>query len=260
MGEAARLAPDPAITSLLNPVPAEQARLLLAQGDVVAAGRWVREHGLGADDELAYPREAEYLVLARVLVAEGLPGGALALLERMHAAAVDQGRTGCVIETRALQALALAANGEEGRALSALAEALTLGYPEGYVRVFADEGEPMRALLGRLASGQRTQHSAARGIPAGYLARIRQAFDLGPTEPLTATAAAAAPGLPDPLTSREREVLALLAQGRSNRDIAAELVVTLDTVKRHVSHILAKLGAVNRTEAVARARELNLIP
>lgn len=245
MGGAARLAPDPAIASLLNPVPAEQARLLLAQGDVVAAGRWVRERGLGADDELAYPKEAEYLVLARVLVAEGLPGRALALLERMHAAAADQGRAGCVIETRALQALALAANGEEGRALSALAEALTLGYPEGYVRVFADEGEPMRALLARLASGQRTQHSAARGIPAGYLARIRRAFDLRPAEPQTATAAA--PGLPDPLTSRERQVLALLVQGRSNRDIAAELVVTLDTVKRHVSHILAKLGAVNQT-------------
>jgi LuxR family maltose regulon positive regulatory protein len=73
-------------------------------------------------------------------------------------------------------------------------------------------------------------------------------------------AAAAAAGVPDPLTSRERQVLALLAQGRANRDIAAELVVTPDTVKRHVSHILAKLGAVNRTEAVARARELNLIP
>jgi LuxR family maltose regulon positive regulatory protein len=257
MGEAARLAPDPAITSLLNPVPAERARLLLAQGDVAAAGHWVRERGLGADDELAYPREAEYLVLARVLVAEGFPSRALALLERMHAAAVDQGRTGCVIETRALQAVALAASGEDDRAMSTLAEALTLGQPEGYVRVFADEGEPMRALLGRLASGQRTQRNAAHGIPAGYLARIRRAFDPKPAEPETA---ATVQGLPDPLTSREQQVLGLLAQGRANRDIAAELVVTLDTVKRHVSHILAKLGAVNRTEAVVRARELNLIP
>ena len=98
--------------------------------------------------------------------------------------------------------------------LLALTEALTLGYPEGYVRVFADEGAPMRAL----------------------------------------------PGLVEPLTSREQQVLRLLAVGRANRDIAAELVVTLDTVKRHVTHILAKLGAVNRTEAVARARELNLLP
>jgi uncharacterized protein (DUF427 family)/DNA-binding CsgD family transcriptional regulator len=72
-------------------------------------------------------------------------------------------------------------------------------------------------------------------------------------------ATSALPSLVDPLTSREQEVLGLLAQGRANRDIAGELVVTIDTVKRHVSHILAKLGAVNRTEAAVRARELNLI-
>jgi LuxR family maltose regulon positive regulatory protein len=264
MGEAARLAPDPGITSLLNPVPAEQARLLLAQGDVAAAGRWVQERGLSADDELAYPREAEYLVLARVLVAQGLPGRALGLLERMHAAAAGQGRVGCVIETGTLQALALAATGAEDRAISVLAAALTLGHPEGYVRVFADEGEPMRTLLGRLASGQRVRHDAAGDIPAGYLARIRRALDPKPPESQAAATGVPGlpglPGLPDPLTSREREVLGLLAQGRANKDIAAELVVTLDTVKRHVSHILAKLGATNRTEAVARARELNLIP
>ena len=267
MGEAAQLAPDPGITSLLNPVPAERARLLLAQGDVAAADRWVQERGLSADDELAYPREAEYLVLARVLVAQGLPGPALALLERMHAAAAGQGRVGCVIETGTLQALALAANGEDDRAIGVLAVTLTLGRPEGYVRVFADEGEPMRALLGRLASGQRGRRDAVGDIPAGYLARIRRALDPKPAESqAAATAVPGRPGLPglrglpDPLTSREREVLGLLARGRANKDIAAELVVTLDTVKRHVSHILAKLGAANRTEAVARARELNLIP
>lgn len=115
----------------------------------------------------------------------------------------------------------------------------------------------MRVLLGRLASAQRTRHNAGRGIPVSYLARIRRAFDRKPDEPETATTTV--PGLPG-LTVRERQVLALLAQGHANRDIAAELVVTLDTVKRHVSHILAKLGAVNRTEAVARARELSLIP
>ena len=134
---------------------------------------------------------------------------------------------------------------------------LTLGYPEGYVRVFADEGAPMRALLGRVAASQRTQGSAARGFPASYLARIGRAFDLKPAEPQTA---ATILGLAEPLTSREHQVLRLLAAGRANRDIAAELVVALDTVKRHVTHILAKLGALNRTEAAARARELNLIP
>ncbi len=263
MAEAARLAPDPAIASLLNPIPAERARLLLAQGDVDAAGRWAGERGLGADDELDYPREGEYLVLARVLLARGLPGRALALLERMHAAAVDQGRVGCVIETLALQALALAAGGDEDRAVSALADAFRLGCREGYVRVFADEGAPMRALLARLTAAQRTRDNVAHGIPAGYLARIRSAFEVPPAEPQTAAPGLSRlpglPGLPEPLTARELEVLGLLAEGRANRDIAAELVVALDTVKRHVSHILAKLGAANRTEAVARARELSLI-
>jgi LuxR family transcriptional regulator, maltose regulon positive regulatory protein len=160
---------------------------------------------------------------------------------------------GCVIVTLALMALARAASGEEGRATSTLAEALTLGQPERYVRVFADEGEPMRALLGRLTSSERGKHAAS-----GYLARIQRAFAPKAAGPQEATTAV--PGLRDPLTSREREVLGLLAQGRANRDIATELVVTLDTVKRHVSHILAKLSAANRTEAVARARELGLIP
>jgi LuxR family transcriptional regulator, maltose regulon positive regulatory protein len=256
MREAARLAPDPAVASLLNPVPAERARLLLAQGDVTEAERWVRERGLGADDEPAYPTEAEYLVLARLLLAQNLPGPAVLLLERLYAAAAAQGRVGSAIETRALLALALAADGKEEPALSALAEALTLGHPEGYVRVFADEGAPMRALLGRVGASQRARHGAARSIPASYLARIGRAFSLKPAESQTA---AAVVGLAEPLTSREQQVLKLLAEGRANRAIAAELVVTLDTVKRHVSHILAKLGAANRTEAVARARELSLI-
>jgi LuxR family transcriptional regulator, maltose regulon positive regulatory protein len=257
MDEAARLAPDPAMASLLNPVPAERARLLLAQGDAAEAARWVRERDIGADDEPDYPRESEYLVLARVLLAQGGTGSALTLLERLHAAAAAQGRVGSVIATRALQALALAADGEQARAMDALAEALTLGRPEGQVRVFADEGAPMRALLGRLAAAQRTQHMRARSVPVGYLAMILRAFDRKPAEP--GAAAEVPAGLAEPLTSREREVLGLLAAGQANRDIADELVVTLDTVKRHVSHILAKLGAANRTEAVARARELNLI-
>jgi LuxR family transcriptional regulator, maltose regulon positive regulatory protein len=258
MREAVRLAPDPAVASLLNPVPAERARLLLAQGDVTGAANWVAERGLGPDDDPAYPAEREYLVLARVLVAQDRPGPALTLLERLLATAAAQGRAGSVIEIRALQALAFAAAGAQARAGDTLAEALTLGYPEGFVRVFADEGEPMRALLGRLVAGQRTGDAAARSIPVGYLAGILRALDVKAAAPGSA-AAAAVPGLAEPLTPREHEVLGLMAAGKSNRDIAGELVVTLDTVKRHVSHILIKLGAVNRTEAVARARQLNLL-
>ena len=96
---------------------------------------------------------------------------------------------------------------------------------------------------------------AAAGVPLGYLARLQRAFDTEQpaSDPVPA-------GIVDPLTSRELEVLKMIAAGRPNQAIARELVVTLDTVKKHVGHVLGKLGAANRTEAVARARELSLIP
>ena len=258
IGEAGRAAPGPA--GLLNPVPAQRARLLLAQGDLAAAARWTQETGLGADDEPDYPREAGHLALARVLLAQSQPGQAFALLDRLHTAAVSQCRTGSVIEAGALRALALAASGEQAAAVAALAAALRLACPQGYVRVFADEGPPMAALLGRLIAAQRSGHAAA-GVPLGCLARLQRAFDAqhAVRHPGQDTAAAI-PGIVEPLTARELEVLSMLAAGSSNRAIAGQLVVTLDTVKRHVTHILGKLGADNRTEAAARARELGLIP
>ena len=253
--------PSPAPAGLLNPFPAQRARLLLAQGEVAAAARWTHETGLHADDEPSYPREPGYLVLARVLLAQQLPAEALALLDRLHAAAVAQGRVGSVIEAGALRALALAACGQDTDAVNALAEVITLACPQGYVRVFADEGPPMAALLGRLIASQRAGQAAA-GVPLGCLARLQRAFDVGHTGPgsRSGTAPAAVPGLVVQLTSREVEVLGMLAAGKSNQAIADQLVVTLDTVKKHVSHLLDKLGVANRTEAVARARELGLIP
>ncbi|MGH3172620.1 MAG: LuxR C-terminal-related transcriptional regulator, partial [Streptosporangiaceae bacterium] len=136
---------------------------------------------------------------------------------------------------------------------------LLLACPQGYVRVFADEGPPMAALLGRLVAAQRADQLAA-GVPLGYLARLQRAFDAGPSAPRSGRDAVAVPGIVDPLTGRELEVLEMLAAGRSNQAIAGELVVSLDTVKKHVGHVMGKLGAANRTEAVARARELSLIP
>jgi LuxR family transcriptional regulator, maltose regulon positive regulatory protein len=265
MEEAARVAPGLGVASTLNPVPAQRARLLLAQGDLAAAADWTRQRGLTPDDEPSYPREPEQLVLARVLLAQDRLDHALGLLERLEALAVKQQRTGSLIEIQALQALALAARGEEAAAVAALAEALRLAHPQGHVRVFADEGPPMGALLGRLLAAQREDRTAA-DVPLRFLGRLARALEpaaAGAGPPATSTArspAAAVPGLVEPLSGRELEVLRLLAAGRPNQEIAEELVVALSTVKKHVTHILDKLGATNRTQATARARELGLLP
>jgi ATP/maltotriose-dependent transcriptional regulator MalT len=261
MGEAGRVAPSPAVAGLIGPVPAQRARLLLAQGDAAAAARWTKQRGLAPEDEPCYPQEREYLVLARVLLAQDRPGQALALLGRLLARAATQSRTGSVIEIQALRALALAASGDEPAALTALAEALTLACPQGYVRVFADEGPPMGALVGRLAAAHRAGQAPARDVPFAGVARLVQAFGNKPTGPGSReSAASAVPGLIEQLTGRELEVLAMVAAGTPNQAIATELFVTVSTVKKHISHILGKLGAANRTEAVARARELGLTP
>ena len=260
MDEALRATPGPP-PGLLNPIPARRARLLLAQGDLGAAARWTHENRLNEDAEPDYAREPGYLVLARVLLAQDRP--ALALLDRLYAAAAAQHRVGSLIEIGALRALALAARGDADRAVDALAGALTLACPQGYVRVFADEGPPMAALLARLIAAQRSGSGfgAVAEVPLGCLARLQRALAAPGVAPESGRASVtAAPGLIDPLTSRELEVLELLAAGSSNQVIASQLVVTLDTVKKHVSHVLGKLGAANRTEAVARARELSLIP
>jgi LuxR family maltose regulon positive regulatory protein len=168
---------------------------------------------------------------------------------------------GSIIEIRALQALARQAAGDQTGALAALTEALALAWGEGYVRVFADEGAPMARLLGRL-SAQRTGEAAPPAwVPSHYLDRLARAFEAGraPTATRPARSTAAVAGLIEALSSRELEVLTLLAAGRSNQQIADELVVMLATVKKHVGHILGKLSAANRTQAVARARALGLL-
>jgi LuxR family transcriptional regulator, maltose regulon positive regulatory protein len=264
MAEAWQLAPGLGVAGTagpLNPVPVRRARLLLARGDVAAAADWAAQRGVSADDEPDYPTEPEHLVLARVLLAQDRPQEALALLERWLTAAVTQDRTASMIEIRGLQALALAASTDEASALRTLASALELASPGRHVRVFADEGAPMAALLSTLAEAQRAGQAEVASVPADYLDRVLAAFGQRPAVPSEAPVTrAATPGLAVPLTGRELEVLRLLAAGRSNQRITRDLTVALDTTKKHVSHILAKLGAASRTEAVARARELGLIP
>ena len=148
--------------------------------------------------------------------------------------------------------LALAASGAADRAADALAGVLILACPQGYVRVFADEGPPMAALLARLIAARRSGGAAAE-VPPGCLARLQRALAAPDSVPDAGRGrGTAVPGLAGELTSRELEVLEMLAAGRSKQVIARQLVVTLDTVKKHMGHVLGKLGAANRTEAVAR--------
>ena len=197
----------------------------------------------------------------RVLLAQQQPGRALGLLDRLHARAAAQERTGSVIELRALQALAHAAGGDRATALAALAEALAQAAPEGYIRVFADEGAAMARLLGRLTGAQRSgEIGLASEVSPHYLDRLARAFHpRRASAPPTTRDTAGLAGPAGPLSGRERQVLELLATGKSNQQIADELVVVLATVKKHVTHILGKLAAANRTQAVARARALGLL-
>ena len=198
-------------------------------------------------------------MLARVLLAQNDPGRALTLLQRLLDAAASQGRTGSIIEIQALRALALAASGDHASALGTLTEALVLA------RGTATSGSlPTRARRCTPCSpscplpGRASRTRLAASTPATW---PRSAPAPGQdTVPPPRRAAAAPPGLAEPLTDRELEVLRLLAAGKSNQRIARDLVVALDTVKKHVTHVLGKLGAANRTEAVARARQLGLIP
>jgi LuxR family maltose regulon positive regulatory protein len=166
------------------------------------------------------------------------------LLANLLEAAEAGGYGGSAIKILVLQSLAFQSLGDLDRALSALSRALSLAEPEGYVRTFVDEGEPMARLL-RLA--------LSRGIAPDYAARLLAAFgqETEPTPP-------GRESLVEPLTKRELDVLRLVVAGLSNPEIADELVIAVSTVKTHINHIFGKLGVENRTQAVIKAQELAL--
>jgi len=144
---------------------------------------------------------------------------------------------GYVIEILVLQAMAHQAQNKPDSALKCLKQALTLAEPEGYVRVFADEGAPMAALLRR---------AAAQGVSPAYVGQLLAA--MGPPRPATP--------LVEPLSARELEVLRLIVAGLSNKEIAAQLYLAVGTVKKHINNIYGKLGVSRRAQAIAKAREL----
>jgi LuxR family maltose regulon positive regulatory protein len=233
----------------VRPVAALKARAWVAQQRLGEAFAWSNEQGLAVDDALSYRHEFEHITLARMLLARPATDvrslqQALDLLERLLRCAQDGGRTASVIEILALQALGLRAGGDAREAVVPLEAALALAEPEGYVRIFVDEGAPMAALL---------EAAAKRSIAPVYARRLLAALGRrdappSPRQPLV-----------EPLSDRELEVLRLLAGDLDGPDIARELVVSLNTVRSHTKSIYAKLGVNSRREAVRRAAELDLL-
>ncbi len=231
---------------------AVRAQIELMQGSLAAAVRWTEASGLSADDDLTYQREREYLTFVRVRIAQGRENpagpflfGAQRLLERLREDAEAKARMDSVLEILILQALALSAQGKGTEALPVLQRALTLAEPEGYIRLFVDEGEPIVELL---------RQASARGIEPSYVATLLSAAG-SPTQ----NAPSLADSLLEPLTERELDVLRLLVAGLSNAAMARELIISIGTVKSHINHIYGKLGVQSRTQAIARAHTLHLL-
>jgi LuxR family maltose regulon positive regulatory protein len=222
-----------------------RVRLWLAQGNLAEASKWAEANRIDSTDELDAAQEIEQISVVRVLLAQERPGEVLRLLAWLLEAAQAKGRMGSEVKLLVLRALALQVQGDLDGALSALEQALSLAEPEGYVRTFLDEGEPMARLL---------RHALSEGIAPNYAARLLA--DFGEEAPLTSPAMDA---LVEPLTEREVDVLRLIVAGLSNAEIAEELVIAISTVKSHVNHIYGKLGAENRIQAAERARSLGLI-
>jgi LuxR family maltose regulon positive regulatory protein len=226
----------------LPPAACYQARLWIVQGNLAAASRWAQESGLNQTDRpVTFLYEVDYLTLARLLIAQGNLEAAETLLLRLNRAAAGTGRNGSLIEILILQAITFAAQERGEEALAALAQALRLAEPEGFVQIFLDEGAPVGELLRR---------AVAQDLHASYALSLLNALGEVAVVPQP---------LIEPLSEREMEVLRRVAAGYSNQEIAQELVVAASTVKKHISNIYGKLGVGSRTQAVARARELGLL-
>jgi LuxR family maltose regulon positive regulatory protein len=203
--------------------------------------------------------EREEVAQVRMLLAQHMPAEALALLEPLLGRAEQQERWSHVIEMKILQSLAHTLGHEDQEALTILAQAVHLAEPAGYIRAFVDEGAAMATLLSRLRDQEHKQ-----GLTP-YLDTLLAAFSPGSATHKPSRGLAPSRGhlmeqpLIDPLSERELDVLHLMARGDSNQEIADRLVITLDTVKRHVTHIFEKLGVHNRVQAVAKARALGLL-
>jgi LuxR family maltose regulon positive regulatory protein len=249
-------------------VEAAQVKLWLAQGNWLAVNRWVATLDLHftSQDPFRYEHELTHITQARVFIAQNKQEEAIRLLSSLEESAQSGGRQGRLIEILILKSLALQGIRNYAQADVALTKCLTLAKPGGFMRIFLDEGQPMRLLL-----AQWLAHAGASPL-RDYAVRLLLAFDTelpvaaGPKKKASPAGGASArlcqPGeaLVEPLSQRELEVLHLLALGRTNQEIAQQLVVASGTVKAHLANIYRKLDVANRTEAVARARQLSILP
>jgi LuxR family maltose regulon positive regulatory protein len=249
------------ISFVMAQAAASRARLLLAQGDLEAASAWAADSGLDLNDpEASHPglREIEYLTFARVLAAQGRQAEALSLLDQLFMSAELEERAGSAIQILALQSNILQIQGEATGALECLERALTLAEPEGYIRSFVDEGEPVRTLLFECqAKINRKIGEGDGGQSLRLLAYTDQLLAAFPP-----SGEARKPGnetLPEPLSGRELDILSLIAAGQSNQEIAESLTIAVSTVKTHINHLYGKLGANRRTQAITMARDLGLL-
>jgi LuxR family transcriptional regulator, maltose regulon positive regulatory protein len=237
----------------VRPIAAVRARVRIAQGRLADAWRWAAEHDVTLDGEATFLSEFAALTLARLYVAELRGDGAasdpapvLALLDRIADQARAAGRDGSLVEARIVRGLAHHAAGELEPALADLDEAMVLGAPHGYCRIFLDEGEPAEALLRALA--------ARSDLPGAGLAA-----DVLRTGQRAAPGPGATRSRDDELSSRELDVLRLLATDLTGPEIARQLYVSLNTLRTHTKHIFTKLDVNTRRAAVRRATELDLL-
>jgi LuxR family maltose regulon positive regulatory protein len=250
----------------IQPLYALKTRMMIRQGKRIRVADWMKENGLKVEDGLEYIREFEHVTLAKVLISEyGYSKNAKLLLEakqlteRLLLEAQIGNRPGSAIEILLLQAIMHKAKDEMESAEKCLAEALILAEPEGYVQFFADEGLQMRQLL--------TASVKNKTMP-GYMSKVLSAMEgkRGTIEPEGASSIEAggassttAAGLMEPLSERELEILQLIAKGLTNHEICERLFLALSTVKGYNQILYGNLQVKSRTEAVARAREWDLI-
>lgn len=249
------------------PLAAYQARIALAEGDLDGAERLLKETGISAANLPSLYRETEYMTLARLLGARRKEKEALKLLEGLAALGARERSLITSVDAAVLCALLERQRGRRAVAMERLHEALSAGAGSGYIRSFVDEGKPMLALLQayraqRAPSGSDVPGDAsADGVPPAYVDGLiaKLEAELQAAGALAAKDRRAGEQLIEPLTDKELALLQELDRGATNRELAAKLQLTEGTVKVYLSRVYAKLGVSSRTQALNRARELNLL-